>query len=51
MEQETADELIGAECHDAPAVGAIAAAILVTHGRAGVVEREQVLVDMTTRWV
>lgn len=51
MEQEPADELIGAECHDAPPVGAIAATTLVAHGRAGVVEREQTLVDMAIRSV
>ena len=44
MEQESADELVGAECHDASAVGAVAAVTLVAHGHAGVAEREQALV-------
>ena len=38
MEQESADELVGAERHDALAVGAIAAVILVAHGHAGIAE-------------
>jgi hypothetical protein len=41
VEQEAADELVGAERHDALAVCAIAAIILVAEGDAGRVEGEQ----------
>jgi hypothetical protein len=41
MEQEAADELVGAERHDALPVRAIAAIILVAESDAGLVEGEQ----------
>ncbi|MEA2961467.1 MAG: hypothetical protein QOI46_1565 [Alphaproteobacteria bacterium] len=41
VEQEAADELVGAERHDALAVRAIAAIILVAEGDAGLVEGEE----------
>ena len=41
VKQEAADELVGAECHDALPVRAIAAIILVAEGDAGRVEGEQ----------
>ena len=44
MEQKAADELVGAECHDALPVGAVTAIILVAEGDAGVVEGEETLV-------
>ena len=41
VEQEAADELVGAECHDALAVRAIAAVILVAERDAMLVEPDQ----------
>jgi len=41
VEQEAADELVGAERHGTLPVGAVTAIILVAEGDAGVVERDQ----------
>jgi len=41
VEQEPADKLVGAECHDALAFGTIAAIILVAEGDAAIIERDQ----------
>ena len=41
VEQEAADELVGAECHDALPVGAVTAIILVAECDAGLVEGEE----------
>ena len=44
VEQEAADELVGRECHDPLASGAIVAIILAAEGDAGFVETYQPLV-------
>jgi hypothetical protein len=44
VQHEAADELVGAECHDARPVPAIAAIILVAEGDARRVEGEQSLI-------
>ena len=41
VEQEAADEFIGAQCHAALSVGAVTAIILVAEGDAVLVERDQ----------
>lgn len=41
VEQEAADELVGAEGHGALALGAVATVVLVAEGDAGIVERDQ----------
>ena len=51
MEQEAADELVRRERHDALPLGTIAAVVLVAEGDAGLVERNQTLFEMATRWV
>jgi len=41
MEQEAADKLVGWECHDALAVGPVAAIILVAKSNAGTVKGQE----------
>ena len=51
VEQEAADEVVGAERHGALAVGTVTAIVLVAEGDTGLVERGEPRFEMATRWV
>jgi len=51
VEQEAADELVGAERHDALALGTVAAIVFVSEGDTLLVEVGQPSVEMATLWV
>jgi hypothetical protein len=51
VEQEAADEFVRAERHGALAIGAVAVIVLVAERDPGLVECDQPMVEMATRWV
>ena len=51
VDQESADELIGGECHDLLALATIGTIVLPSEGDAGAVAGDQPAVGEATRWV
>jgi len=51
VDQESADELGGGQCHDLLAIPTFGTIILPSEGHAGAVEETSRLLAMATRWV